>query len=161
MAIPARQRIVEAIFSRLKTITKANGYKTDIGLNVFRWKLNPWGEREADGKHFLDGCNLKDKACSMQGEVSGSMTWALEIEIEIFGDGEGSDSYLRSAEADVISLIGTDVRWGVADLNARTWTKDFRTEMSLKQDERIVAGMSVSFTVEFRTPFWNPYAPTT
>lgn len=161
MATPARQRIVEAIFGKLKTITKANGYKTDIGLNVFRWKLNPWGEREADGKHFSAGCNLKDKACVCVLAVSGSMNWELEIEIEIYGDGEGSDTFLRSAEADVITMIGKDSKFGVPELNARTWTKNFRTEMGLKQDERIVAGMLVSFQVEFTTPYWNPYAPTT
>lgn len=157
MAIPSRQRIVNAITDRLKTITKANGYRTDIGLHVFRWKLNPWAEKDSQGRQFLDGCNLKDKACVCTATVSGSMEWVLDLEIEIFGDGEGSDTFLRSAEADVITMIGTDTKFGVTDLNARTWTKNFRTEMSMKQDERIVAGMLISFQVEFRTPYWNPY----
>ena len=158
MATPSRQRIVNAITDRLKTITKANGYRTDIGLHVFRWKLNPWAEKDAQGRQFLDGCNIKDKSCTFVAAVSGSMNWELEIEIEIFGDGEGSDTFLRSAEADVITMIGTDTKFGVSDLNARTWTKNFRTEMSMKQDERIVAGMLISFQVEFITPYWNPYA---
>ncbi len=159
MPTPARQRIVEAIFAKLKTITKANGFRTNIGENVFRWKLTPWGEMDAQGRQYLDGCNLRDKTCSMVASVSGSMNWVLEIEIEIYGDGEGSDTFLRSAEADVISLIGQDTKWGVSDLNARTWTKDFRTEMGLKQEERIISGMLISFSVEFTTPYWSPYAP--
>jgi len=158
MATPSRQRIVNAITDRLKTITKANNFRTNIGENVFRWKLTPWGERDAAGRQYLDGCNLKDKSCVLTATVSGSMDWVLDIDIEIYGDGEGSDTFLRSAEADVITMIGQDPKFGVADLNARTWTKNFRTEMGLKQDERIVAGMLISFQVEFRTPYWNPYA---
>lgn len=157
MATPQRQRIVNAIFSKLETITKANGFRTDIGLNGYRWKLTPWGERDAQGRQYLDGFNLKDKSCVCSASVIGFMEWALDIEVEIYGDGEGSDTFLRSAEADVISLIGQDTKFGVSDPNVRTWTKNFRTEMGLKQDERIIAGMLISFQVEFRTPYWNPY----
>lgn len=157
MATPQRQRIVNAIFTKLQGITKANEFRTNIGENAYRWKLTPWGERDAQGRQYLDGCNLKDKSCSCTASVHGSMEWVLDIEIEIYGDGEGSDTFLRSAEADVITMIGRDPKFGVIDPSIMTWTKNFRTEMGLKQDERIVAGMLISFQVQFRTPYWNPY----
>src|SRR5689334_1325421 len=105
------QDIVSAIETRMKTILIANSYHTDIGNNVYVWRVTPISPDEAP---FLD---IRDRHKMKVGEVTGGNAsfddWHLPIQISVISQpGPNTVTMSRQVIADVQSAIKQDPTWG-------------------------------------------------
>lgn len=142
--------MVESIVDRFKTITKANGYRTDIGTKVFVWKVAPWDYKDSVGMI------IRDTNCTIASQVSQHHDWNLGIEVEAYATGEKVAESARLAEADILSCIGATPRWTVEELSGRMETKSIQTEFAVRHEESLIGVLRFKFTVVFRTSLWSP-----
>ena len=49
-----RQEVLNLVADRLKTIKIANGYETDLGKNVFKWRLTPVTQKKFPAVNLTD-----------------------------------------------------------------------------------------------------------
>ena len=151
MADSIRQSIINAIDARLKTITIANSYETDLGRNVFEHRTTALGDSELPGINFRDvGCDVSEEDVAI-----GQHGYELIMEAEILvKEGSTTAVQIRKMIADVIKAIGVDPRWG----NLAVRTSPVSDSLKFEQSEKIIAGALLTFPIIFRTNKFNPYA---
>lgn len=146
MSDSLRQRIVDAFLTRLRTIRTMNGYQTEVGASVHEWRVTGFELDE------LPALNLRDTedvaALSVAEDVH-----ALKIEVEAYVAGTTAPATLRQILADLIQAIGTDPTFGglAQDTNVTAEAIDVR------QEEKRIAAVQVSFEVQFTTAHLNAY----
>jgi hypothetical protein len=146
MADSIRQSIVNAVDARLKTIKIANGYETDIGLNVNRWKAIPVS---SDKEYELI---YRDVSCETVYLEAHRHKLHFEVEA-IIKAGSISDNQVRKMLADILKAIGVDPQWSNLAIN----THPEGDEINILQTEKIIGGTIIRFAIEFRTKEWDPY----
>ncbi len=146
-----RQQIINAVDARLKTITTANSYETDLGRNVFEHRTTALGDSELPGINFRDvGCDVSQEDVAI-GQHGYELTMEAEIVVKA---GATSAIQIRKMIADVIKAIGVDPRWG----NLAVRTTPLSDGLKFDQSEKIIAGALLTYSIIFRTTKFNPYA---
>lgn len=146
-----RQQIINAVDVRLKTIKIANGYETDIGLNVNRWKAIPIS---SDKEYELIYRDVSEDA-SAENAAIGKHEHTLHFEVEIITKaGSISDNQIRKMIADIEKSISAGETWG--GLAQRTIPEG--NEINILQSEKIIGGAIIRFAIIYRTNRWNPYS---
>src|SRR6266478_147352 len=100
-----RQDIIDAIKSRLQTISTTNGYHTNLGANVFVYRDAPIEPYE------LPALVVKDYKCTKVDELTdvnlSFENWNVFIEVEfVFATSGNSITDVRKGIADVYKAIG-------------------------------------------------------
>lgn len=101
---PVRQQIVDAIAVRMATITTANGYRTDVGANIFHWKAGPFLAGEVPGMDIRDNDTFLD-------DTVGEQEHTLDINLRCITSGDASPETIRSIVADVTEAVRVDLTW--------------------------------------------------
>ena len=103
-ADPMRTRIMDTLEARLATITTANGYKTEMGAHISRWRDT---ERKPITVAELPACNFADEADAPTQESHGpsSVIHAISVIFNLFADSEAN---VRLAWADLEQALGAD-----------------------------------------------------
>jgi hypothetical protein len=145
-----RQRIVDAIVSRLKTLTVANGYSSDAGLNVYSWfpenlavdrvpilLVNDVSDTISDSGQGQTQHNLR---LTLEGQLGGGTTMAVE---------------LRSLLGDLVAVL-----MGPSDrtLGGECDTMDLQDGGTIQLEQRAedtVGAVSLSLGVTYRTQRGN------
>lgn len=140
------QRIRSAIGSRLKLIRKVNGYRTDIGANVFTWRVAPIQFIELPCIIFFEDSNTQES-----GTIS-TWRWRLNIKLHILL-AEGGVSHDEAVQMiqDVFDAIKIDTTWG--ELAVETEQPSF--SMFPEHDEKIIMKVEMSFDVIYDTNQWE------
>jgi len=100
------QKIITAILSKLRTISVANGYETNVGSNVFEWRDNPLEESEMPGIILRD--TFPEEIITV-----GAHEHTLLIELFIFTKGADAVAQARTIIADINKVMGSvDRTWG-------------------------------------------------
>jgi hypothetical protein len=107
-----RQKIADIILSRLSNISQVNGYSTDMGAQVTRWKTN------INKASLPMSCNIKDSINEHERGHKESLRYEFELSCR------HSDNYttitnmvqdlqacLTSFETELGSAISSQVRW--------------------------------------------------
>ena len=141
-----RQQIVDAIKTRLQGILIANGYATNLGNNIFEWRVTNLNSAE------FPACVYRDVSNAKQDGAIGSFRWALNIEIQLVTDGETSAAEIRKLIADVYKAIGTDVRWGGLAVTTEQPESD---EMDVEQHEKKQAGALIKLSIIYDANMWE------
>jgi hypothetical protein len=154
MAKDIRQQIVEAVVTRFQTITTGNGYETNIGNNVKRW-------RAASNSPFAAGdlnvLNIKDTQATPNSDDT--PMGVTEYELEIHAEAATRDATIATDEtcrkmlADLIKACGTDRRWSDLAWDTRLET----SSLDVQQVGDIIGGCQLAFIIIFRTPNFDPY----
>ncbi len=143
-----RQKIMDAIDTRLQTILIANGYKTDAGLKVFAWK--DFGMDDAD----LPALVYKDIIDDPDQVTIGNVDNTLLVEVTaLAAKGSTSDEQIREMIADVIKAVGVDETWG--DLAEFTLLPS--ASMEVEQLEKKIFGAQVDLRIEYQTARFDPF----
>lgn len=146
MADSIRQKIVDAVNSRLETILTSNGYETDVGNSVHEWRSRGFAEKELPAIAYYDGGEVQEYSHSYQKRT-------LTIKIHIFASGNDSPKKIRKMMADVEKVIGTDVTWG--DLADQT--KPIHCDMEVELEDKRVAGALLIYEIFYQTKRFDPY----
>ncbi len=150
MADSKRQKIINAVDARLKTILVTGGFETDLGKNVFAWRSEPLQASELPGLIYRD----VSQEVSDDEAAIGQHEYELTVEVEIIAQsGATTGSQLRKMIADVIKAIGVDITWGALAQRSNPVSDSINFE----QAEKVIAGALVTFTIIYRTNQWDAY----
>lgn len=144
-ATTVRQQIVTAIDTRLHGILTANGYRTNLGSNVYTWKTEPFTASQIPGADIQDGA--EDTVFITCGEHLHRLT----VNVRVVSTTEAD---VRKAIADVVQAVGTDVEFsGLAQ------DTGIDTDGSVGQDQRgetLMYAGRVTLIVEYTS---DPFTP--
>jgi hypothetical protein len=146
MATSVRESIVSSIITRLETILTANGYETNLGSNVFDWKVTDVQESE------LPCVIVKDTSEDVETR-GGNHLHRLQIELEAKAPGVDR-SIPRKIIADVQKAIGVDPNFD----NQVYKTEPVENEtLSLEQQNKVFSSIVIKFIVNYSTLAFQPY----
>lgn len=137
-----RQQIVNALETKFKTITVANGYATAIGTKVY-----PWRKTEIDEADLPALC-FWDQAADMQRETLGNTTsHTLSVTVALFVTGKTTPAQARDGLNDILKALWTDPLLG--GLVVQYVPKSH--ELSMEVDGDICGAGQVKFDVTYYT----------
>ena len=164
-----RQQIFDAIKVRFQRIRQVNGFATELGKHVFAWrdltnhpftttKIDEDGNEVGETGELEDGgaINISDPERDPDDGVITSHNQILTIEViaaATAGANSPPDNHARRMEADILSAIGEDVRWGNLALD----TLPGKSSLNVGHMGDRVAWVRLQFQIKFRTKRFNPY----
>ena len=107
---PLRLEVQKRLSDLLKTITVANGYKTDLGDNVFRGRLIFGSETPLPSCAILEVPIPLDQLPSPQGTPAQKGPWELMIQGWVEDDKENPTDPAHVLMADVKKALATQLR---------------------------------------------------
>jgi len=150
MADPKLQQVMDALGTRLKTITQTNGYNYNLGKSVFEGRLSPYNESELPALDFRELGALPDS--DIVEDTIGLQTHEIDVEVEIItAAGKTTATVLRKMVQDVVNAIGTDDTFG--DLVEYAGYGGF--DVTLDQSKKIIGGATVKFSLTYKTAQWE------
>ncbi len=147
MADSVRQQVIDAIITRIKTITTANGYETDVGNSVFEWHTTDFAEAD------LPVIDVRDTSESVE-VIGGHHANTLNVEVEVKTLGIAGDTEIRDIIADISKAIGTDTSLGSLVQNTRPVNNEI---LSAGQQDKKIYSVIVGLEVQYRTKAFSPY----
>ena len=157
MADSIRQQVINALDTRLKTITIANGYLTDLGTNVAAWSTTPFDPQNETFKlEYLD----QDVTTSAGGDIPvGVHSHKMKVTLRLIVKDNTPIDLVRKYNADIMKAIGVEAkangsRW--SGLAIRTDPEGDRTQIDRAANR--FGGQEISFYITFRTLEWDPYS---
>lgn len=141
-----RQNIITAIDGRLKIITTANSYKTNIGQHVFDWLDRDLADSE------LDALIYRDKSNEISDTGFGAVMNTVTVEIEVKTKSSSTTAaQVRKMIEDVYKAIGTDDTWGGLALS----TIPEADVIELSQAEKIAGSAIIIVKIQYYTNNWQ------
>lgn len=139
-----RKQILDTLITRLETILIANGYKTNLGSNVFHWLDSQITQDQ------LPAITVED-ADEFQGDVTvGQVDHTVTVTMRISAQAK-ADFY--NARADLIKAIGTDTTFGNLAY-AQPPSEIGQVEL----DQKKIWTQSYQVNFEYPTDRFNPYS---
>jgi hypothetical protein len=135
-----RQSIMTALQTQLETITKANGYNTDLGASVAEWRGYP---TETGSMPILLMRDTEDKVANNYQYHDHD----LSVELEVIASGNTVSTEMRKMLADIYDCVG-------ANLSLGGYTYDIMYNgdtMTLVHEEQKIMAAVVSLTLRFKS----------
>jgi hypothetical protein len=156
MAESKRQRIVDAVAERMRTILIANGYETDLGLNVEEWTQHLQQEDIPDSG-IISICDMVAEAAPNDGRSNPRETiWIMPIQIRMWYPKDRLDmANVRTGLQDVNRAIRQDDRWKVDGVGLVMISRPLREGPIVPEDSFEIAGGFLDFEVQFITQKFN------
>lgn len=146
MADSIRQQIITALDTRLKTITKAKGYGTDAGKNVFDWLDRDLADSE------LDAIVYRDPSNEIADETFNQTTNRLRLEIEARTKAAATTAaQIRKIVQDIYAALGTDEKFGQLAYQ----TLQVGETIDIQQQDKIMASATITLDVYYITQKWS------
>lgn len=149
MADSLRQDIIDAVNTRIQTITTGNGYETDAGLKVFWHKKTPMQQSDCPGLVLVD-IKGQPRAIAFRTNIN-----TIELTINGFYVGETDGTFARKLIADIVKCIGVDVTWG--GLAEDSVEVDSSDDIEMEHMERKISGVEVVFEITYVSNINDPY----
>lgn len=141
-----RQQLIDKIDARFKTITTANGYKTNVGNHVFDWLDRDLNRTELPSIKYKDPINEKS--------ASTTKLWNNELTVELelcAAAGTTAAEGVREIAEDVYKALGTDETWdGLA-----TKTIPVGEVTDVEQLDQKVAMCALTIKITYETTKWQ------
>lgn len=151
MADPISEQIAANVLTRMKNITKANGYEQD---------LHPVRANRQLGNQVVDGRAIITEA---DNDIVGNPPQTMHQRSKVFSvdayavlsesDDRAYDTVLNKMEADIEKEIFTDTGW--SDLAVDT---ELRGSQRFEEVNGDYVGVTVFFAVQYRTLDHDPYS---
>lgn len=161
-----RERIMDLVIARLRTIKTENGYQTNIGNNVDYWRTGSFSEEEmSDKTDGALGVRDLDEIKSVEGDnrkvargIGAEMFERdIHVQVEIAKTGSQSPTDVHKIIADIETAIGKDVRWHEGAKSLAVGTRP-RIDRSLVDQQTLkTAGVVYEFFIRYVTHAFNPY----
>lgn len=139
-----RQDIMVRVGDRMAEIAIANGYFTEIGLNIFYWHDLPLEYGKA-GLVYRD----VEEETTQFGRTHDN-TLHVEVEGLLFTDDPGLGGNMMLG--DIIRAIGIDLTWGGLAYDSRL----NKNSTAVETDGQSVVRVLVEFDILYRVPLWQP-----
>jgi hypothetical protein len=155
-----RQRIVDAVVARMKTILVANSYQTDAGQLVVPYAVR-FDESElaaASAKCALGVFDLIDEVSKASMDSKGA-THRMRVQVRVFKSGAMTLEGLRTVIGDVVDAVGKDILW-TEQATGKTLAMDTEPAQEgfiVPTEAMEVAAAAVEFIIVFATAVFDPY----
>jgi len=152
MPDPIREQVVQALETLLGTITKANGYLTNVGSKIYRGTDRPLEENELPGAVMVEGQESSDPEVSV-----GKNHQYLNISVEartIYTDKQNHQQEAGKMLADIIKAVGTDPTLGGLAIDI----SNQGNIVDRPEAEAQIAAVDISLLVHYRTNHLDPYS---
>jgi len=146
MSDSIHQQIIDKLDTRLRTITKTNGYKTDAGENVFEWEDRDMADNELEAIVYRD--RTKDITPATVHNYEKKMYVEFELKAKA---GTDTAKRLREMIEDLYNAIGTDDRWDELAIDSQPMGE----EMDIQRSDKITGSATVKIYIEYETEKWN------
>lgn len=154
MADSKRQKIIDRVIDRAKTILIASGYQTDLGKTVEDWRVD-WDEEELPA---LSVCDLIEETAAAGGQPTASLaTQTLPVQLRIFSRSSERAANLRKMLADLEKMVGANQRWNDGAINLATQTRKLRSGIVIPEGSFEIAGAALEIEISYLTGNFNPY----
>ena len=154
MADSKRQKIIDAIKTRMEGILIANGYETNLGQNVEDWKVN-WNEEDLPALAICDTVEAVEFA-NNQPTATKDMC-VLPVMLRVFLKSDTPAKIARKYQADLTKAIGVDKFWTVSNVRLALWTRLTRRGIIVPSENLEIAGCAVEIEIAFMTQTFNSY----
>jgi hypothetical protein len=148
-----RQKIVDAIVTKYKTISVGNGYLTDVGGSVFEWRDAPFHERECPAINFRD----LDEPIELSALRSKRVKRSLHCLSQVVTVGDTPMKDVRKIIADMEKAISELIE----DETFSALISDIRPRLNravLDQESLKFAGSTFEFYIDYPTQAFNSFA---
>jgi hypothetical protein len=139
-----RQQIVDALDTRLQTITTLNGYSANLG--VYEWLVTPLEEADLPAVVFRDTVDDIDD----EKEFS-RLDHTLTVELDVAASSTASADSVRELIKDILTAIGTDKEFGGLAYNTDVLTASLEVS---EADQRLTGGQII-IEIKYRTALWE------
>ncbi len=142
----ARQNIVAALITALKTISVANGYRTAVGSQVYSW---PDPTLDPDN---LPALVVHDTAAPVEMDPNPYFSHTLTVEIYLVTSGALAGSALSDCMADILQAVGVDHTFGGLAIQTRPLNCN---KTSIEKLENSLGDAEVILEIDYRTTKWS------
>ena len=143
-----RQQIIDQLKTLLATVTVANGFKTNVGLNVFEWKGIDFQDTE------IPGIDIRDPSEDVDTR-GGRHFYTLMIEIEAKVSASATTNEAREVLADIQTLMGSNQNLG----GLVHIVKPVQNELlEFEKINKKFGSVLIRFEVEYATKAFQPYS---
>ncbi len=139
-----RQSIVDALDTRLQTITTTNGYSANLG--VHEWLVTPLEESDLPAVIIRDTSDDIDTD-----EIGTRRDHVLTIELDVAASATASTDSVRELCRDILTAIGTDKTFGGLVYN----TEPTSVEMEVSEEDQRLSGGQIVIEVKYKTTLWT------
>lgn len=148
MADSKRQKIMDKIDERLKTITGAPTYEVNFGSRVFDFRPVPIQDSELPAIVYRDSEEAVEP-------ISGNdlETHSLTVEIEAVAASATPSRQARKMLADIVKAIKTDRTWAGLAIDTRLISQG----LDVEQEQKAIGAITVRIEVIYRTNALDPY----
>jgi hypothetical protein len=151
MSDSLREVVVQALDTRLRSITVANFYETDAGTNVSSWRDTPLDVATLPALVWRDTDATTPEAGALD-------VHRLNVEIDCVVSGTTLSTamvLLRKVIADVVKALGSDLTLGgvVHDILQGT------EEVHVQHEEHKLMNATLTFVLVFSSAHFDPYPP--
>jgi hypothetical protein len=147
MSDSRRQRIVDQIKTLLATVSVVNGFKTEVGSNVFEWKGTDFQETE------IPGIDVRDPGEEVATK-GGNHYYTLTIEIEAKVSASSTTKEGREVLADIQTLLGSNQNLGGLVYIVKPVQNDL---LEFEKISKKFGSVLMRFEVEYVTKVFQPY----
>jgi len=142
MPTSTRQQLVDAIVTRLKTITVANGYNLAIGSKVYDWRMSPLLPAGLPAIEVRDG-----EATMSVATLDAGISHTLSITAVCLASGATAAATARKGLADIAKALQTDRTFGGL---AQVFLPG-STALEVQQDNDLLAAGQYTFSLVYYT----------
>ncbi|HEY0545316.1 MAG TPA: hypothetical protein VGC91_08080 [Pyrinomonadaceae bacterium] len=146
MADTLRQKLVDKVVARMRTILISNGYQTDLGGKVEEWLT-----------HCDEGEGAQLGVCDLNNDPELSEKYALDqtnkLKIQLRVMGAQNPAELRKMIGDCQTAVKKDPRWDGMALQTIPGQDGFMIPSESFQ----VAGAAIEFTIEYLSNTFDAY----
>lgn len=141
-----RQQIITALDTRLRTITIANGYKTNAGAHVFDWLDRDLADSELDAIVYRDTNN------NIISEGFDYYENRMRVEIEAKAKSAATTAaQVRKIIEDIYKAIGTDETFG----GLAHYSEPVSDALDIQQADKIAGSATVTIEVVYVAQKWS------
>lgn len=147
-----REQVVQALETLLGTITKTNGYLTNVGNKIYRGTDRPLEISELPGAVMVEGQESSDQEVTI-----GKNHHYLNISVEArttYTDTENYQQVAGKMLADIIKVVGTDPTLGGLAIDI----SNQGNIVDRPEAEAQIAAVDISLLVHYRTDHLDPYS---
>ena len=146
MADSAREQIITEMITRFQDITKASGYKSDLGGNVHHFRNSDFEPAELPALNIVDPVNSIDHATMNQFDNM------IDVELQVkVASGETTYQDAYNIIQDVYKAIAVDDTWGNLALD----TLPVSDEIETKHAGKVISGITIKIKVQYEAAKWT------
>jgi hypothetical protein len=149
-----RQSIFDAVLARFQTITTGNGYKTNIGNKVFKWR--EFATITVPEMPCVVIGDTKEDSILVTITRNSAQRRTLTITFSLLATGASPEAIaieLRKALSDIDQAIRSDVKWS----NTALMTKPGPNELAFSESPMsdLVGALTGTFDIDYQTEYFN------